>query len=63
MILLQAVSPDAMRRAMRAAYHSTALVDTDHRAMLDAVTGYALLAHAQATGGARQLTGVPAHTA
>jgi hypothetical protein len=39
--------------AMRAAYHSTALVDTDHRATLDAVTGYALRAHTQATGGVR----------
>ena len=39
--------------ALRAAYHSTALVDTDHRATLDAVTGYALRAHAQGTGGVR----------
>lgn len=39
--------------AMRAAYHSIALVDTDHRATLDAVTGYALRAHMLATGGAR----------
>jgi hypothetical protein len=39
--------------AMRAAYHSAALVDTDHRATLDAVTGYALRAHTQATGGVR----------
>jgi hypothetical protein len=39
--------------AMRAAYHSAALVDTDHRATLDAVTGYALRAHTQATGGIR----------
>jgi hypothetical protein len=37
--------------AMRSAYHSTALVDTDHRATLDAVTGYALRAHTLATGG------------
>jgi hypothetical protein len=37
--------------AMRAAYHSTALVDADRRATLDAVTGYALRAHTQATGG------------
>jgi hypothetical protein len=39
--------------AMRAAYHSTALVDTDHRATLDAVTGYALRAHTLATGGTK----------
>jgi hypothetical protein len=39
--------------AMRAAYHSIALVDTDHRATLDAVTGYALRAHMLATGGTR----------
>ena len=37
--------------AMRAAYHSTALVDTNHRAKLDAVTGNALHAHWLATGG------------
>jgi hypothetical protein len=37
--------------AVRAAYQSTALVDTDHRATLDAVTGYALRAHTLATGG------------
>jgi hypothetical protein len=37
--------------AMRAAYHSTALVDADRRAALDDVTGYALRAHTQATGG------------
>jgi hypothetical protein len=39
--------------AMRAAYHSSALVDTDHRATLDAVTGYALRAHRHAIGGPR----------
>jgi hypothetical protein len=39
--------------AMRAAYHSIALVDTDHRATLDAVTGYALRAHMLATGATR----------
>jgi hypothetical protein len=39
--------------AMRAAYHSIALADTDHRATLDAVTGYALRAHMLATGGTR----------
>jgi hypothetical protein len=39
--------------AIQAAYHSIALVDTDHRATLDAVTGYALRAHMLATGGAR----------
>jgi hypothetical protein len=39
--------------ALRAAYHSTALVDTDHRATLDAITGYALRAHAQGAGGVR----------
>jgi hypothetical protein len=38
---------------MRAAYHSIALADTDHWATLDAVTGYALRAHTQATGGVR----------
>jgi hypothetical protein len=37
--------------AVRAAYHSTALVNTDHRATLDAVTGYALRAHTLGTGG------------
>jgi hypothetical protein len=37
--------------AVRAAYQSTALVDTDHRATLDAVTGNALRAHELATGG------------
>jgi hypothetical protein len=37
--------------AIRAAYHSTALVDTDHQATLDAVAGYALRAHTLATGG------------
>jgi hypothetical protein len=37
--------------AVRAAYHSTALVDTDHRATLDAVTGNALQAHTLAAGG------------
>ncbi len=37
--------------AMRAAYHSTALVDTNHRAKLDAVIGYALRAHTHAAGG------------
>ena len=39
--------------AMRAAYHSTALVDTNHRAKLDAITGYALHAHRLATGGTK----------
>jgi hypothetical protein len=34
---------------VRAAYQSTALVDTDHRATLDAVTGNALHAHKLAT--------------
>lgn len=37
--------------AVRAAYQSTALLDTDHRATLDAVTGNALRAHELATGG------------
>lgn len=37
--------------AMRATYHSTALVHTDCRAALDRVTGYAVRAHTQATGG------------
>ena len=37
--------------ALRAGYHSTALVDTGHRPTLDAVTGYALRAHTQGTGG------------
>jgi hypothetical protein len=36
--------------ALRAAYQSTAPVDTDHWTTLDAVTGYALRAHALATG-------------
>jgi len=35
----------------RAAYQSTAIVGADHWAKLDAVTGNALRAHAQATGG------------
>jgi hypothetical protein len=39
--------------AMRAAYHSTALVDTNHRAKLDAITGNALRAHTLATGGTK----------
>jgi hypothetical protein len=39
--------------ALRAAYHSTALVDADRRAALDAVTGYAPRAHTQATGGVK----------
>jgi hypothetical protein len=37
--------------AVRAAYQSTALVDTDHRATLDAVTTNALHAHTLATEG------------
>jgi hypothetical protein len=37
--------------AVRAAYHSTALVNTGHRATLDAVTGNALHAHTIATEG------------
>jgi hypothetical protein len=37
--------------AVRAAYQATALVDTDHLASLDAVTGNALRAHALATEG------------
>ena len=37
--------------AVRAAYQSIALVDTDHRATLDAVTGNALRAHTLATEG------------
>jgi hypothetical protein len=41
--------------AVRAAYHSTAVMDTDHRETLDAVTGYALRAHTLATGAPRQL--------
>jgi hypothetical protein len=39
--------------AMQSAYHSIALVDADHWAILDAVTGYALQAHTLATGGTR----------
>lgn len=39
--------------AVRAAYHSTALVDADNRATLDAVTGNALQAHTIATGGTK----------
>ena len=35
--------------AVRAAYHSTALVEPDHRATIDAVTGNALQAHTLAT--------------
>jgi hypothetical protein len=37
--------------AIRAAYQSTAPVNTDHCAALDAVTGNALRAHTLATGG------------
>jgi hypothetical protein len=37
--------------AVRAAYQSTALVDTEHWITLDAVTGNALCAHALATAG------------
>jgi hypothetical protein len=37
--------------AVRAAYQSTALVDTEHWVTLDAVTGNALCAHALATAG------------
>lgn len=37
--------------AVRAAYQATTLVDTDHLARLDAVTGNALRAHALATEG------------
>ena len=40
----------AGRYALQAAYESTALVDTHHQAALDAVTVYALRAHASATG-------------
>jgi hypothetical protein len=39
--------------SLRAAYRSTALVDTDRQATLDAVTGNALHAHMLATGGAK----------
>jgi hypothetical protein len=35
--------------AFRAAYQSIALLDTEHRATLDAVTRYALRAHTLAT--------------
>jgi hypothetical protein len=38
--------------ALRAAYHSTALVDTGYGPTMDAVTGNALQAHALATEGA-----------
>ena len=38
----------AGRYALQAAYGSTALVDTHHRAALDAVTGFAVRAHALA---------------
>jgi hypothetical protein len=40
----------AGRYALQAAYGSTALVDTHHRAALDAVTGFAVRVHALATG-------------
>jgi hypothetical protein len=39
--------------AVRAAYQSTALVNTDYPATLDAVTGNALHAHTLATGGTK----------
>ncbi|MGH3968526.1 MAG: hypothetical protein ACRDTV_10550 [Mycobacterium sp.] len=39
----------AGRYAVRAAYHSTAPIDTDHGTTLDVVTGNALRAHASAT--------------
>jgi hypothetical protein len=45
-----AVNP-AGRYAIRAAYQSTALIDTQQQATLTAVTGSAVRAHALATGG------------
>jgi hypothetical protein len=44
--------------AVRAAYQSTALVNTDHRETLDAVTGYALRAHELATTGGTMATSI-----
>jgi hypothetical protein len=41
---------DAAGWAVQAAYQSTTLVDTHHRVRVDPVTGYALRAHALATG-------------
>jgi hypothetical protein len=41
----------AGRYALQAAYASTALIDTHHQVAVDAVTDYALRAHALATGG------------
>jgi hypothetical protein len=42
--------------AARAAYQSTATIDTQHWATLDAITGYALRAHVLATGGSATST-------
>jgi len=47
----RATSADAELYAARTAYQSTALVDNEHSATLDAVTGYALRAHTLATEG------------
>jgi hypothetical protein len=50
----RAINPAANpagRYAIRAAYQSTALIDTHQRATLNAVTGSAVRAHALATGG------------
>jgi hypothetical protein len=53
----------AARYAVRAAYQSIALVDTENRAALDAVTGFALRAHALATEniGAARIVEVTRH--
>jgi hypothetical protein len=50
--------------AVRAAYQSTALVDTEHWVTLDAVTGNALCAHALATAGtgADRIVEITRHT-
>ena len=48
---VSATSAGAEVYAVRTAYQSTALVDTEHWATLDAVTGNALRAHAPATEG------------
>jgi hypothetical protein len=48
---VSATLADAGVYAVRAAYQSTALVDTEHWVTLDAVSGNALCAHAMATAG------------
>ncbi|BDB39751.1 MULTISPECIES: hypothetical protein [Mycobacterium] len=57
------MAPGAQRYAVRAAYQSTALADTDKWETLDAVTGNALRAHrlANLDGGADRIVAVTRH--